>query len=55
MTKDEIKQNAPKGATGYVTPVGRLVYIKDTIEGRRIWKNDRWMIFNFHSPSIKPL
>ena len=55
MNIEEIRKNAPSGATGYAAPMGRLVYIKDTTKGRRIWKNNRWMIFNFHSPSIKPL
>lgn len=55
MTIEEIRANAPKGATGYATPMGRLVYIKDGPYGRKIWKNNRWMTFNFHSPSIKPL
>lgn len=55
MTIEEIRKNAPSGATSYATPMGRVTYIKDTLDGRRMWKNNRWMIFNFHSPSIKPL
>lgn len=45
------------GATHYATPMGRLIYIKDCFSSRRYWNGEkgRWLVFNFHSPSIKPL
>ena len=57
MQIDEIRAKAPKGATMYATPMGKVIYIKDCFSSRRYWNEDKkqWLVFNFHSPSIKPL
>lgn len=57
MTIEEIRKNAPQGATHYATPMGKLIYIKDCFSSRRYWNKEknRWLVFNFHSPSIMPL
>lgn len=54
MSKEEDKAF---GATHYATPMGKTIFIKDTLFGRKYWNDNRkmWMIFNFHSLSIKPL
>lgn len=48
---DEIRKNAPDGATGYIENESNIYYIK----GEMIWFRDSWFFATFDTSEIKPL
>lgn len=51
MNIEEIRKNAPEGATGYIKSKGRIHYIK----GEMIWFRDSWYFGTSCRSKIKPL
>lgn len=54
MTEQEIKDNAPRGAEGYIIGriTGNIIYVKDNMTW--CYANKEWISF-VHNMNIKPL
>lgn len=51
MNIEEIRKNAPIGATGYIENEGKIYYIKSEC----IWYKGEWWFSTFCHDEIKPL
>ena len=55
MTIEEIRKNAPDGATHYSTYGGFVIYHKFQDKGIYVWDCDHWRRFSCFVENLKPL
>lgn len=54
MTNQQVKDNAPKGATHYSTYGGFVIYHKFQDKGIYVWDYDHWRRFSCFVKNLKP-
>ena len=56
MTLEEIRKNAPEGATHYKIDSGYTLYYRDDIYALWLWiKKGEWVITRYRLGDIKPI